>query len=447
MNRIKGWIGSIYLQMRFFIALAVLVAVFVSAFLFPVFLPLAKVGAMVLMGLLVLDLFMLYAPGKSIHAHRITPDRFSNGDENPVALHVENQYNFGIQAKVIDEAPEQFQLRNQQFLLKMSARSADQRVYILRPVARGEYNFGRLLVYAIGPIGLLARRFAFDADVMVPTYPSYLQMRKYQFMAISNRLTDIGVKKIRRLGHTTEFEQIKEYVRGDDYRTVNWKATARSGKLMVNQYVDERAQHVYCLIDQSRVMKMPFEGMSLLDYAINAALVMLNIAIYRQDKGGLIAFAEKIQGRVAASSKLTQMNRILEVLYNQKTAFKEADYERLYVFLKRRIPQRSLLLLFTNFESLSSLRRQLPYLQRIAKSHLLVVIFFENTELTELLSSRPENTEEIYIKTIGEQFAYEKKLIARELEQHGIMTILSPPDLLTVNTINKYLEIKSRGMV
>ena len=447
MERIKRWIASIFLQRRFFIVLVILVGTFVGAFLFPLILSLAKIGTIILTALLLMDLFMLYVPRNAVDAHRITPDRFSNGDKNPVSLHFDNQYNFSIQARVIDEAPIQFQLRDQQFYLKMAARSSDQRAYALRPVSRGEYHFGRLMVYVSGPIGLVARRFAFDADAMVPTYPSYLQMRKYQFMAISNRLTDIGVKKIRRLGHTTEFEQIKEYVRGDDFRTVNWKATARSGKLMVNQYVDERAQHIYCLIDQSRAMKMPFEGMSLLDYAINATLVMLNIAIYRQDKGGLIAFAEKIQARVPASSKLTQMNRILEVLYNQKTAFKEADYERLYIFLKRRIPQRSLLLLFSNFESLTSLRRQLPYLQRIAKSHLLVVIFFENTELTDLLASNPKNTEEIYIKTIGEQFAYEKRLIARELEQHGIMTILSPPDMLTVNTINKYLEIKSRGMV
>ncbi|MEL6843797.1 MAG: DUF58 domain-containing protein, partial [Bacteroidota bacterium] len=243
------------------------------------------------------------------------------------------------------------------------------------------------------------------------------------------------------------FEQIKEYVRGDDYRTLNWKATARSGKLMVNQFRDERAQHIYCLIDKSRNMKMPFEGMSLLDYAINASLVLSNIALLKQDRAGIIAFSERNDSIVKSSNRPTHMNLIMEVLYNQTTRYLEADYERLYSAISRQVTQRSLLVLFTNFESLSALRRMLPYLKRLNRTHLLVVVFFENTELRELLDAQPGSMEEIYIKTIAENFAYEKKQIVRELERHGIIAILSPPQNLTVNTLNKYLELKARGMV
>lgn len=394
-----------------------------------------------------LDAALLYLGKGKVLAKRITPERFSNGDQNPVRVEISNSYNFPISTTVIDEAPVQFQLRELVFRKTIPAGKEKELSYDLRPVERGEYHFGALHIFVSSPLGLLKRRYSFGEGQMVPTYPSYIQMRRFQFLAISQRLTDIGVKQIRRLGNSTEFEKIKEYVRGDDYRTINWKATARSGKMMVNQYVDERAQYIYCLIDKSRGMKMPFQGMSLLDYAINASLVLSNIAIYRQDRGGLITFAEKIDTCLPASHKLTQMNRIQELLYNQTTQFLEADYERLYTFIKHKIPQRSLLVLFTNFETLTALRRQLPYLQRIARNHLLVVVFFENTELRELLESHPQNTEEIYIKSIGENFAFEKQQIVREMEKHGIMSILTPPEQLTVNTINKYLEIKSRAMI
>ncbi|RMG26632.1 MAG: DUF58 domain-containing protein [Bacteroidetes bacterium] len=439
--------NSLYLNTRLFLLLGLIIGLFITAYLLPALLPAAKVGLAVLGVLLLLDLLLLYRQRQGLLGRRSTPERFSNGDPNEVFIYLENRYPFPLRLNIIDEVPQQFQMRKLRFGLAMPQRSQRTIKYQLRPVERGEYHFGALNLYASSPIGLVSRRYTFDQDAMVPTYPSYIQMRKYQLMAISNRLTEMGVKKIRRLGHTTEFEQIKEYVRGDDYRTVNWKATARSGKLMVNQYTDERAQNVYCLVDKSRVMKMPFEGMSLLDYAINASLVLSNIALYKQDKSGLITFAERVHACVPANHKATQMNLIMEVLYNQQTRFLEADYARLYAFVKRKISHRSLLILFTNFESIEALHRQLPYLQKLSRLHLLVVIFFENTELRELIHSRPKTLEDIYIKTIGENFAFEKRQIVKELEQHGIISVLCPPEQLTVSAINKYLELKARGMI
>ena len=438
---------ALYLKPRFFVAFGLNVALFILAYLYPFLLAAAKIGLGAIVLCTLIDIFMLFRHKTGVWGRRALPEKLSNGDQNEVLLHLENRYPFLLDLTIIDEIPFQFQVRNLRFQLSIEAAKQKTLKYELRPVKRGAYHFGALNIYAASPIGLVSKRYTFDQDAMVPTYPSYIQMRKYQLMAISNRLTEMGVKKIRRLGHTSEFEQIKEYVHGDDYRTLNWKATARTGKLMVNQYTDERAQNVFCLIDKSRAMKMPFEGMTLLDYAINASLVLANIAIYKQDKSGLITFAESIQASVPASNKATQMNLILEVLYKEQTRFLEADYAKLYTFLKRKVAQRSLLILFTNFESIQAMRRQLPYLQRISKQHLLLLIFFENTELDELVNSRPQNTEDIYIKTIGENFVFEKQQIVKELEQNGIITILCPPEQLTVSALNKYLELKSRGMI
>ncbi|MEM7039475.1 MAG: DUF58 domain-containing protein, partial [Bacteroidota bacterium] len=358
-----------------------------------------------------------------------------------------NFYNFEVQIRIYDEVPVQFQRRDVYFSAKIASGKRRLVRYILRPIKRGEYGFGALNIFAASPIGMVQRRFRYAQDRTVAVYPSYLQMRKYELMAMSNRLHEIGVKKLRKIGESLEFEQIREYVQGDDFRRMNWKATARSGKHMVNQYMEERSQPVYCVIDKGRMMKMPFEGMSLLDYAINASLVLSNIAIYKQDKAGLITFSERMGILLKASRRPTQMHAITELLYNQKTRYLDSNFEILYANIHRKVSQRSLILLFTNFDSLSSMRRQLPYLRRLRKRHLLVVVFFENTELRELTEQPAHGTEAIYLKTVAEKFAFEKQQIVRELELHGIQSILSAPEDLTVNALNKYLEIKARRLL
>ncbi len=141
------------------------------------------------------------------------------------------------------------------------------------------------------------------------------------------------------------------------------------------------------------------------------------------------------------------MQKIMEVLYNQETDFLEHNPELLYTQIKYKVRTRSLLLLYTNFESLSSAKRQIPFLQQLAKSHLLVVIFFENTEVIKMTEKLSHSLEEIYVRTIAEKFVYDKQLIVKELMKHGIQSVLTSPGDLTVNTINKYLEIKARGIL
>src|SRR5882762_7096905 len=160
---------------------------------------------------------------------------------------------------------------------------------------------------------------------------------------------------------------------------------------MVNQFQDERSQQVYSLIDKGRVMQMPFNGMSLLDYAINASLVISNIAIKKSDKAGLLTFQDRIGSFLRAGRMNNQMAAIQEVLYNQKTAFFETDFSALYALVRKSISQRSLLLLYTNFESIHGLHRQLPYLLAMNRMHLLVVIFFENSELKGLIEKRTDD--------------------------------------------------------
>lgn len=440
-------IKALYLNNRFFYVAIGLILIFILSFIFDVFFNVAVALFYVVLLILLVDLLMLFNVKKGLFGRRITPEKLSNGDENLISIYLESYYPFRVKIKAIDEIPFQFQKRDLRF--DLSLRKNETRIinYHLRPVTRGVYSFGSVNVFVTGTIGFISRRFRFSQDAEVPVYPSYIQMRKYELLAISNNLTEAGLKKIRRIGHQMEFEQIKDYVPGDDYRTINWKATARRNQLMVNAYQDEKAQQVYCLIDKGRAMKMPFEGMTLLDYAINASLVISNIAVKKDDKAGLVAFQRRLDSFLPAARRNNQMALIQEALYRQETSFKESDLSRVYSLVRRKIRQRSLLLLFTNFESVASLERQSVYLRRLAKMHLLTVIFFKNTELYSIIEQRAENLEEIYTKTIAEKFDFEKRLIVKELNRHGVYTILTEPQKLTVNTINKYLEFKARGLI
>lgn len=440
-------IRSLYLANLFFYVIIGMVFLFILAFVFPALLGVAQIVFGIFAMAILIDGFLLYRLKKGIFARRDTPDRLSNGDANPLSIYLENRYQFPITLQIIDEIPFQFQKRD--LFFKTSLQPSETQIirYELRPTKRGEYSFGAVNIFAKSPIGLLKRRYQFSQDKMVAVYPSFLQMRQFELMAISNRLTELGIKKIRKIGQSQEFEQIRQYVQGDDVRTLNWKATARRNELMVNSYQDEKSQAIYSIIDKGRVMKMPFEELSLLDYSINATLVLSNIALYKQDKAGVMTFSDKIGQILLADKRAGQLPLILELLYKQKTRYLETDYEALYVNIKKNIRQRSLLLLFTNFETLTSMRRQLPFFRRIAKEHLLIVVFFENTELRALLDKPAETTEEIYLKTIAEKYFYEKQQIVRELSQYGIQAMLTPPQKLTANTVNKYLEMKARGMI
>lgn len=439
---------SFYINNIIYYIAAAAAVVFVASYFLP---PWFRIGVLILilLGLaLVVDTLLIYSIKNGVKAERWLPDRFSMGDDNKVILLFQNHYHFPANISVIDELPAQFQERKWLRKLRMETKGKSMLEYKLRPVTRGEYVFHDINVYVQAPLGLVKRRYIFPAQHnTVKVYPSFVQMRRYQLLAVSNRLQEAGVKKIRRIGHSLEFEQIKDYVRGDDYRTINWKATARKGNLMVNSFTDERSQQVYCLINKGRVMKMPFDNLTLLDHAINASLVLSNVALIRQDKAGLITFEKEIDTFLPADKKPTQMNLILESLYRQQTTFLEPDFEKLFSVIRNRITNRSLLILFTNFESLESLNRELPALKRMAHYHLLLLVFFENSELKSITSKQATTLEGIYIKTIAEKFAYEKRQMVKELHKNGILSILTTPANLTVNTINRYLELKTRTSI
>lgn len=438
---------SLYLNTRFYLALLLLFITFVVGFFLPVFFSISLFFLTVFIVLIAVEIFMLYHQKNGITVERITPERLSNGDDNEINIVLNNKYPFAINTTIIDELPFQFQERNFFIKQQISKNSNQTASYKLQPKQRGIYEFGKVNVFATTSIKILSKRYKFTLNQKVTVYPSFLNLRKHELMASRTAMLPNGLKRTRKIGQSSEFEQIKEYVLGDDLRHVNWKATAKKQHLMVNHYQEEKAQNVYLLLDKGRTMKMPFDGMTLLDYAINAALMLANIAVKKQDKAGLLTFEKKTDAFVKADNKPLQIRKIMEALYHIDTNFRESDYQYLLTDSLKKIQKRSLLILFTNFETLDALKRQLPYLRSLAKRHVVLTVIFENTLLNEVYSRKINTTKDIYVQTIAAKFVHEKQLILQELQLHGIKTVYTKPADLSVNLLNKYLEIKQLEII
>ncbi len=438
---------TLYITRRFFQVAAVLVVFMALGFVWPVLFTLASLLLISLCVLLVLDVLLLYAGGGYVVGRRVCSELFSNGAENTVRLFIESRYNFKTRILILEEAPEQFQMRRLQFNSDYEPVSRQTITYTLNPTERGEYVFGYVNAYVRSVLALVSRRFMLEGGQKVKVYPSIQEMKKADLMLFSKSNLMQGIKKVRRPGQNTEFEEIKDYNPGDDFRRINWRATARKNELMVNVYQEEKSRPVYAVINKGRTMYMPFNGLSLFDHAVNTSLALTNIILKRSDKAGLITFEKTVDTFLKADARKTQLKQTLEFLYKEKTTFAEPNYYELYTSIRRNLSHRSLLIVYTHFESYSSLEHQLPIFQKINKSHVLLIVFFENTALRKLMDKPADTVQEIYHQSIAQKFDMEKRTIQKELFRHGIQSVLTRPENLTVDTINKYLEIKARGLL
>jgi len=439
--------SSIYLSNRFFLALGMLAGMFALSFSMTFLYPVAIGLSTLLLGITIAEIYFVFRQKKPLDGKRVVPNILSLSDSNTVTLTIHNNTNQSFRLQVIDELPPELEVRKFNFDTAIHGLENIQHQYHVKPFSRGKYHFGYLNCFLSTLLHFVQRRVQVAKPQMVPVYPSIIQMKELELKTLASIAIAPGIKKLRRIGHSYEFEQIKVYQRGDDIRSINWKASSKRNELMINQYEDERSQQIYCIIDKSRVMRMPFNGLTLMDYAINTSLALSNIILKKHDKPGLITFSDKLGSLIPAAQHNRQLQKILNALYGEKDRQVEANYDLLHYATRKLINGRSMLLLFTNFESNFALERVLPTLRKVNKNHLLVVILFINTEIEDFAKQTPKTTEDLYRQTTAEKFLYEKKQMTHRLRQYGIQTIITRPEDLSINSINKYLELKSKGMI
>lgn len=391
--------------------------------------------------LIIRDFFLLFIVKSPVEFQRSVPPRLSNGDLNRIPVKFHNKAPFKLRVTLIENLPYQLPLFEHTY--RLGPGEIRETAYTVRPVVRGEYTWGAAILLVRPEYGgLLARRETFDHEETSACYPSFLQ-----FARLHAPLDNNADNNVRRIGQSLEFEQIREYAAGDDHRHINWKATARRGELMLNRYRDERSQDIYCALDLGRTMKMPFHHHTLLDYSINSALALTRSVIATGDKAGILAFAHRQSDFLPAAREWRQFGRINEFLYKLDTEFLEADFELLYKFVRANIQRRSLIVLFTNFDSENALKRNFRYLKDIARHHLLLLVFFEDTQAAELIKTEATNIAGIYERAVSAEKLYKGRLLARELRKAGIRTVLTPPEKLGARITREYLSIKKQQVL
>lgn len=405
----------------------------------------AEYGFILISILVAIELMLLVLISKKPIFTRTFHERLNLGDENLITLNLKTVGVIPWNYELNEGFPDFKQDRTTTYSGSISQNAPVSISYHLKPKKRGLFQFNDAYLFLSTFLKLVERRIIYANSDAFQVYPSVLQMKKYELLVFQQQKTGSGIKRIRRLGNATEFEQIRNYVAGDELKTINWKATSRRNELMVNQYQDEKSQSVFCIIDKSRTMQMEFDGLNILDYSINSTLVFANICLLKGDKFGMLTFSDKMGAQIPADKSGTQMKRVMDTLYAQKTKFKDANFEQLQSVVRQKIKTRSLLLLFSNFENEFAMRRALPYLMQMNKKHLLVVIFFQNSDLKELAYKPHYSLNDLYTSVVAERMMTMKARMAREMKQFGIQTILTNPEELSANVINKYLELKARG--
>lgn len=439
------YIKSFYINDRFFYACGTLVVLFMLSFSFEWLFLISQLLLAVLVLTTATDVFLLYRRKNNFSAVRQVNAIASLHNEHWVELRIKNASQNNLSVRVIDELPYQLEQRDFKMKCNIGAAKAKKLSYSITPSVRGSYDFGHLNLFGSSVLNLVSRREHFDFTQSIAVMPSVIQMREQELLAMRNLSFGHGENKTRSLGKSYEFDQLKNYVIGDDPRNINWKATSKARNLMLNHFEDERSQQVYSIIDKGRNMKMPFDGLTLFDYAINATLAFSNIVLKKHDKAGLISFSERMDQVVPADWSPRQLMKIQFALYSERYHYAEHNYQLLAIQLRKLVPNRSMIFLYTNFDTLEAVERCLPSLKIMNRQHRLVVIFFTNTELEALAQAPVHDILGIYHNTIARKFISEKELISKELQKHGITSILTTPKGLSANTINKYLELKASG--
>ena len=346
---------------------------------------------------------------------------------------------------VRDEAPYEFVISR--LFLPGAIGSGEQAdlSYTVRPLRRGDYAFGGCHLRYTGVLGLVMRQHRYSLDAPVKVYPNLLEVRKYELLARRDQLFEIGLKNARRLGQGTEFERLRDYEPDDDYRRINWPATARLHKPITTDYQPERSQSVIVMLDAGRLMTAPLGPLSKLDYAINTTLLLAYVAIVRGDRVGLLTFADTVTGYWEPDRGRRQFLALLEALYKVQPQQVESDYMRAGAFLSTRRSKRSLVVLFTDLIDREQAGAMVRGFGRLAPRHLPMAVTMADSEVLTMSSRQPTDAQQMYEKIIAQNLLDDRAAALENLQRRGALTIDVPADKLTPAVVNKYLELKARG--
>lgn len=378
---------------------------------------------------------------------RTHDDKLSLGADNPVTISVYNRAARPTDIWVRDEAPDPFKIS--QHVLEGTVKPRDTWLgsYTVYPYRRGDYQFGKLNLRWLGPAGLVVRQGSLDLEENVKVYPNLISVRRYDLLLKRNRLQELGLRSTRQFGEGSEFERLREYTPDDEFRRIDWKATARRHRPITVEYQTERSQNVIALIDVGRMMQSPVADIAKLDYVVNAVLLLGYVATGKGDKVGMMTFADDVVQYLNPRQGRGQFYRMLELLYAIDAQPVEPDYQRALSYLATKQRKRSLVVIFTDLSGGVSMNALIANVSILAKRSLPLVVTINDPDVVAAADQYPEDTLAAYQKTAAAQLLDERKIVLDRLRQQGVLTLDVPANQLSIAVINQYLALKAKTLL
>ena len=369
--------------------------------------------------------------------------KLSLGVFNAIKLRIHNLQRRSVSLQIRDEAPDAFEIDKRILETTIAPRGTWEAAYHIRPLRRGDYLFGKINLRWRAPLGLVVRHGALREETPVKVYPNLLDIRRYDLLLQKNRLQEIGLRNARLFGQGTEFERLRDYVSDDDFRRINWKATARRHSPVTVEYQTERSQNIVLAIDVGRMMQSPIRRIAKLDYIINAVLLFGYVATGLGDKIGLMTFADTASHYLSPRAGRGQFYRMLETLYAIEAQPVEPDYRRALSYLATRQRKRSLIVLFTDWTGGVSMNSLVSNLAVLAKRSLPLVVTISDPDVVQASQQVPQDTLSMYEREAAASLLDERELALETLHRHGVLTLDVPANQLSIAVINRYLELKA----
>jgi uncharacterized protein (DUF58 family) len=262
-----------------------------------------------------------------------------------------------------------------------------------------------------------------------------------------NRLQELGLRHTRMFGEGTEFERLREYLPDDEYRRINWKATARRNRPITVEYQTERSQNIVAVLDTGRMMQSPVAQIAKLDYVVNAVLFLAYVATGKGDKVGLMTFADQVQYFISPKQGRGQFYRMLELLYGLKAAPVEPDYRRALSYLALKQRRRSLVVIFTDLSGGASMDSLVSHVSVLAQRSLPLVVTISDPDVYAAARQQPQDSLAVYQRAMAEQLLDERQITLDQLRRQGVLTLDVPANQLSLAVINRYLELKGRTLL
>lgn len=399
-----------------------------------------------LLALIIADYVISTRPDQ-ISVERINESKLSLAVPNLIVVRLTNESPRAVRLKLRDEYPYQFRADADILSGTLPPLDTLDLRYHVTPVQRGDYRWGDVNLRYRSTLGMFLRQARYPASDGVRVYPNVLDVRKYDLLARKGLLTELGLRNARVFGSGTEFERLRDYTPDDEFKRINWKASARRNKLIAMEYETERSQHVICVLDTGRLMRPPLGDIQKLDYAVNTALLTSYVATLRGDQVGLLTFADEVGVYLAPSKGRGQFYTMLELLYNVQSQAVESDYGRALGYLSVKNKRRSLIIVFSDLVTLDAARPLIAYMARLAQRHLPLLVVMNDPNTTSIAARTAESSGDVYQRAVAEQLLDERRVILDTLHRAGVLTLDVPADKLSASVINKYLELKTRGVL